>query len=347
MASNTSARPKKSKAKPAAPFEEPLFVKYSPHHEFSLSTASSVALHVLVVGLLALGGWLIIKLGLTPNEDALPVDAIAIGGGGGSRTGVGDGPGVGGNPAEQAIDQDAPQETRPDVTPVQREQLKKVRHEALNLPEFKDDPEAQRLVEDGGRQVDSILALNRDTRSKLNQGLTAGKGRGGAGQGGGEGEGHGTGKGSGVGSGTGTLNDRTKRVLRWTLIFNTSNGQDYANQLAGLGAIIAIPDPKNPDNYLVIRDLRQRPVHPQPEDLAAIQRIYWIDDKPASVQSLASALGLPNVSHFVAFFPVELEQKLLRLELNFRGLKEDEIHETKFELRKTAGGYDPVVVSQR
>jgi hypothetical protein len=49
----------------------------------------------------------------------------------------------------------------------------------------------------------------------------------------------------------------------------------------------------------------------------------------------------------VAFFPEELEKKLLRLELSFRNRREDEIRETRFEIRRVGGMYEPVVVSQR
>ena len=43
---------------------------------------------------------------------------------------------------------------------------------------------------------------------------------------------------------------------------------------------------------------------PRAEDVAQIQRIYWHDNQPASVRSLASALGIPTPPGFVVFFPV-------------------------------------------
>ncbi len=51
------------------------------------------------------------------------------------------------------------------------------------------------------------------------------------------------------------------------------------------------------------------------EDLAQIQRIYWIDDKPQSAQGLASP---PRF--FAAFFPETAEQELLRMELAYANL---------------------------
>jgi HEAT repeat protein len=142
--------------------------------------------------------------------------------------------------------------------------------------------------------------------------------------------------------------DRAKRSKRWTVIFNTRDGNDYKNQLKAFGVILAIPDPKNAGGYLVIRDLDQRPVQPKPEDVAKIERIYWTEDQPASVQSLSRALGLiPLPAHFLVFFSPESEEKLLKLELSFRGKKEPEITETRFEVRRMGQSYEPIVVSQR
>jgi hypothetical protein len=230
--------------------------------------------------------------------------------------------------------------------PTPRLNLEEARQTVSRLPEFQ-GTDTQRLIQEAGEAVKRIARLNKDARSKLNEGLVPGKGKGGPGRGGGEGAGIGTGKGDGIGEGTAT-SKRIERVLRWTMIFNTHDGRDYANQLAGLGAHLAIPGSDDSSKYLLIENLRERPVRPQPKDLSQIQRIYWIDDKPDSVRSLAAALGLnPIPGNFVAFFPLELEKKLLRLELSFRNRREDEIRETRFEIRRVGGMYEPVVVSQR
>ena len=56
----------------------------------------------------------------------------------------------------------------------------------------------------------------------------------------------------------------------------------------------AIPDNSAPDGFLVIRDLSQTPAQPKSEDIAKIQRIYWVGDEPQSVRTLFAALGLPG-----------------------------------------------------
>jgi hypothetical protein len=70
--------------------------------------------------------------------------------------------------------------------------------------------------------------------------------------------------------------ERMKRTLRWTLKFDTKTGADYARQLAALEAILAVP--ADGTKYLVIRDLTQRPVKLEEEDLKKINRIFWVDE---------------------------------------------------------------------
>src|SRR5205085_11929153 len=109
----------------------------------------------------------------------------------------------------------------------------------------------------------------------------------------GRGKGKDTGVGPGEGDGgRGKLTTQQKRVLRWRMTFDTRSGEDYARQLSALGAILAIPDPADPKQYLVIEDLQQRPAKGQVKDLGQIKRIFWTDDKPDSVEALSRALTL-------------------------------------------------------
>jgi formylglycine-generating enzyme required for sulfatase activity len=152
---------------------------------------------------------------------------------------------------------------------------------------------------------------------------------------------------------TGQRSDKTawreKRMLRWSLQFDTRSGQEYLQQLRGLGAILAIPKTtKNSTDYWVIRDLSGRPPQLLDEDLSKMQRIFWIDNKPQSVASVMHALGLTmEPERFVAFMPQEIEEELLKLEHNFQGIEEDDIHETVFRIRREGDKYVPFVVSQR
>src|SRR5438874_11861209 len=93
--SQTATKPKGSTQ---LPIDEPIMVRYSPHHEFPLSTVTSVGLHVLVIGLLIIGGIVIARLNWGGDVPPPPSDAVAMelpGGGGGNPNGVGNGPGDG------------------------------------------------------------------------------------------------------------------------------------------------------------------------------------------------------------------------------------------------------------
>src|SRR5207248_2356148 len=106
-------------------------------------------------------------------------------------------------------------------------------------------------------------------------------------------------------------------MLRWHMRFTASTGNEYVAQLADLGAILAFPvsEGGGETEYRLVRDLKARPAQLLKEDLSQIQRIYWIDDKPRSVQDVTAALGLKiRPSRFVAFMPEELEKELHDME---------------------------------
>jgi hypothetical protein len=118
-------------------------------------------------------------------------------------------------------------------------------------------------------------------------------------------------------------------------------------QLQALGAIMAIPEPGKEKEFRVFRDLGKRPVSGKVEDLTKMDRIYWMDDKKESVQSLAKALGLTTTPEYViVFFPEKVEEELLTKELAFAGRKEAEIQETKFKVVSKDTGYEIQAVEQ-
>jgi hypothetical protein len=147
-------------------------------------------------------------------------------------------------------------------------------------------------------------------------------------------------------------------MLRWNMHFPTNSARAYLDQLAALGAILAIPvDESGPEpKYKIVRNLRARPARLLTEDLSKIQRIYWIDDKPESVSEVMAELGHGHLrpSRFVAFMPVKLENKLFEMEKRYYKRKyrrktfdEDDIYETRFRVVPGGGGYTPVLVSMK
>jgi hypothetical protein len=305
------------------PPDEQFWVRYSPHHEFPLSTVTSIALHVLVVILLLLGAWVAFKLGWMEDNRSLPVVAVVVDEGGG-RSGTGPGPGKtepGGLP--EAV---PPAAGKPQAQP----------------PEIGAPPEIPPPDDKGNRSGPPSTPNWHQALDNLGNALAGKPGPGGGGRDGGRDVGVGNKKGPGTGEMT------RRRMQRWTLIFNTDDGNDYARQLDAFDAFVAYPDPDDPNQFRVIRKLLTRPVKAEREDITQIQRMYWVDEKERSVVSLARALGIkPTPPGFAMFFAPDLEVKLLKIELAYQTRTETEIEGTDFEVFKTpGGGYDVKVIRQ-
>jgi hypothetical protein len=150
--------------------------------------------------------------------------------------------------------------------------------------------------------------------------------------------------------------ERQKRLQRWSLHFNTKDGKDYLRQLTALGASLAFPIQGEKDKFLLVRDLKQ-PDKAATEDVSTIENIYWIDGRKESVGPLLRALPkyaqVKEPSFLVAFFPKELEKKLIELELNLakrdsKFKSEDQIQETRFRVVPSKEkGFDVQVVTVR
>lgn len=345
MANTPENRGKASKpATPLTPPDERFWKRYSPHHEFPWSTVIGVGVHLLVFVLVF--GYLKLHDRRSEGSRPLEVGAIQIAGGGGDPNGEGDGPGKPSR-TEDTGEHNTKSEIKPSG-PISKEILKAGALDPINSPEFKN--EEGRLIDDASEATKRLAGQSEDLRKTLFAGIQGpkqGKGQGGTGSGGGKDKGKGTGTGDLEGAGKGNISVRQRRVLRWTMIFNTTDGDDYRKQLHALGAILAVPGPSG--DYIVIRDLGRRPATGKVEDLSEINRIFWVDDQPPSVGPLAMALGLrPTPARIVAFFPVSLEEKLLGLERAYSGGKDEEqIKETRFRVTRRGRTYEPVVESQR
>lgn len=339
--SNNQVKAKPKAAAGPALAEEPFWNRYSAHHEFPLSTAVSISLHVLALILLIVAGWWITSM---IEKSKLEVGTLetTFAGGGGNRQGEGKAPGD--RPpvsAPENVENPGLETPKPpgEVTPL--DPLKKKIVDPLDV--VLEDPNG-RTINQANEAVQALKKLSTDARSKLFNSIGPGKGLGGPGKDGGKDTGNDKGEGAFQGPGKGKFSSRQQRVLRWVMRFNTLNGNDYRRQLAGLGAILAFPQPDG--GYMVYRDLRA-PAKGEVEDIASIKRIFWVDEKKDSIRSLASAMEVPMPDGpIVAFFPEKLEAELLRIELKYKGKKEEDIKETHFKINSRGGSYVPEVVEQ-
>jgi hypothetical protein len=206
-------------------------------------------------------------------------------------------------------------------------------------PEVSSNDRFRILIGEGNETLAALSQLNQDVSKKLRDGLQP-AGTNVPDKGVGERD-----KRPGVGR---LLNEREKRMMRWTLRFQNRSGEEYVRQLQGLGAILAVPKDRGGNAYWLIRDLNGRPARLLDEDVYSLNRIFWNNTRQDDVEPVMRALGLRiRPSHFVAFMPKELEDKLAEDERRFQGLAEDDILETQFEVRAVGSRYVPVVVEQR
>jgi hypothetical protein len=347
-----SATSAPTKDVPLIPPEEQFWKRYSPHSEAPLSLAGSIALHLLAGGVLVLFAVWLASLFIKTSRN-LPVEPVRLdlGGGGGKKSGSGNNPGIG------DLKEDVPEKGEDNVKIPGLENVPKLPE--LTQVQKKDwaekfDPADYRIIEESNNPNARALAdLEVGLRKKLSDGLRPGKGEGGPGKDGGKDKGKGTGTGPGEGAGKATLTQREKRMLRWHMRFTAANGPEYLSQLRSLGAILAIPVNEGgpTKEYKLVKDLNP-PAKLVSEDLSQMKRIYWIDDKPKSVQDIMQALGLNmNPSRFVAFMPQELEDDLYRMEKNYVQnvlrvkFNEDKIDETHFQVVFKGGKYRPELQS--
>lgn len=349
----STATPEKKPTDLRVPPEEAFWKRYSPHGEAPLSMAGSFALHIAIGGGLLLVG-LFLLTGFGNSRTSLPVEPVRLkieGGGGGKQIGTGTGKGIGTGPMEDTGDnkEEIVNPLAKDENLPQRPALNEIEVQKV---EQKFDPADIRPITstESGK---AFARLDDNLRNKLADGLRPGKGEGGIGEGGGKDRGTGKGTGPGEGDGKATLTKRERRMLRWHMGFTANTGPQYLAQLKDLGAILAFPvNAGGSMQYKVVRELRPGG-RLLDEDLANIQRIYWIDDKPNSVMDVLNALGarLPALpAQMIAFMPKELEDRLFEMEKNYvtRTLRlpfnEDKIDETHFRVVFKRGKFQPELV---
>src|SRR5262249_28749595 len=73
-----------------------------------------------------------------------------------------------------------------------------------------------------------------------------------------------------------------RRILRWKIVFNTKDGNEYAKQLEALGATLAIPTKKQ-NRYRLIHDLSKRPVTMTVEDISKRNHLFLVESNRESI----------------------------------------------------------------
>jgi hypothetical protein len=340
MATKTPAAP----VKQAQPPDERFWVRYSPHHEMTISGMASLAWHTLAIVLMVIVAWVV----TSAKRNDMPMEAVEfdgmVGNGSGGNGGTGNDRNIGNGPLVEAVatqlppDVKAPKEPLHDIANLQISAPDLLK----NLPEDKDaERELAKMLKIGTQSLEKLANLD----GRMRDALLGGVGNGSPGKNGGAGGGDQ----GGTGTSPGTGNERIRRQARWTITFNTQSGGDYLRQIKALGAILAFNNRSG--DLMYVKDLSRSPVQPEKidkDELKKLNRLFWIDDRHDSVEQLARAMGLDFTPDKVyALFSHEVEKELLRKELAFQNKKEHEIYETRFQFLMRGNGYEIVVIDQR
>jgi hypothetical protein len=356
--------PKTAAAKGQKPPDERFWVRYSPHHEFPLSLVASVALHVGAIVLMVLAAiWFV----ASPDGPAAPprMEVVEIMGGDPMLDGLGQGDTLkgSGDPTKQENvgepSGDRPRPPRPKDTQIAA--LK----DPLKGPELKFPGKGDEVSQDEGD--DPFAGLDQATKQATEDIIkatqptkppptTKGKGAKGGGKnvgsGGPKGKGGG-GKGKGVGPGRGmspygqVLTDQRKRQMRWQILAST-DGRIHLAKLKALRVTLVMPTRKPGEFTIFDLERNDRPqVTKRLEEQA--DKVWWTNRDPIEVQALARVLGLRETPQcFVIFLPKALEDRMVQLEEEYQGAREDLIEKTIWDVPQRDGRYasEPQVVQQ-
>ena len=234
-------------------------------------------------------------------------------------------------------------------TPVTKEDISAVLPDNLTLPEVKDEFNKKVQAED----PDSQVAFS-DAKAAAYAGLSVDIQKKMLGIGGKKGSGGGPGSGDGPnqnGDGGKGANGSRARSLRWVLVFRTNSGRDYLDQLAAIGAEVAVPIPPDNKELILFKNLKnpgkgERMTQDQLIRLSG--QMQFSDIKRESVEAVTDALGVNfRPSSFWAFFPKGAEDELAKLEKGYNNRQPEDIAETKFRVEMVGGRYRFVVSEQK
>lgn len=320
------------------PPEETVWRRYSSNGESLVSGLASLILHGAALFLVLVGvRFLFFRSVETDAREAFEIVAVGHpdGGGSGTERAVGRDPG---SPTNTIVDQAKPLE--PDAPPPDAKQgeppviVKPNQGATIFVNDLERNWQQQRKrkpeVVDLGKQLCNMFPGAPAAGTKPN----------------GPGRGNTTGPGSGGGNEPFRQGDpnRLDRNRRWDLYFGDLEATQYLARTDAMGMILCVADTKG--KLKVIRDFRKPGL--EDEDVYALKRNWFIDDKPESCEGVASALRLDfTPSAMIFFYPQSLEDELVKKEIAFRGRKESDIEYTKFRIGFSGGKHVISVMEQR
>jgi hypothetical protein len=359
------------------PPEERFWKRYSPHFELPLASMTSVTLHAMAIGILAIGGIAFlfsggIEAARPPEMDIrLTPDGLGFGGDqGGAPAGEPGFPGEAGTeftpgPPDAGLPQAGPDNgASEDLPPVPEPTMNVLPSDSgtERSQNLRDDlKDLKGIIDDANKraQPDPKAALTAKSGGTKRNASGTGSPKGVGGANGPGGTGKGTRPALGSGGPPGSARKATEAEIKaWRWEFDLKgNPKEHADKLDKAGVIVAVPKGGNIGDrrdtpLMVISDLKRRPVVLQParpEQFA--DAVKWYNQQPASIQGLVQELKLPFAPpYIVLLLPKDREARMAAEEKRYadqHGNDLNRVQKTLFDFRLQNGAYEPVVLTQR
>ncbi|MFO0967963.1 MAG: hypothetical protein U0793_20580 [Gemmataceae bacterium] len=360
MSTAKAPKPTASSTRPLLPPPETFWKKYSPRHEAPLSSAISIFLHAVVIGLILLLGYLAQLRWNDPNERPPENDVVELGpGAGGPEGGSGPSglPGDGkpievnvGSPGaieeiygqkfvpESAAPEIAPPELdpaalKPDPDPTAKDVFDELKKTS------KEPPEPKKMT------TPATIAKSPGPRTKDKGGIGGTKGGVGGSDGGGYGPGPGKGSKWGPGGPGGGGRPMTRAEFlaqRWN--FDLSGPPKvHLDKLTKIGFIVGL---EGADGRFYTIDTAAKPLQPRLDTQEKYKdAVKWFNRHPPSVEGVTKEMGIGfPVKHIVLILPREREKKLIEEELRYaksKGVAVKSFDYIWFDFQVRDGQYEP------
>ncbi|QEL17201.1 hypothetical protein [Limnoglobus roseus] len=303
---------------PNGVIEQPFWERYNTRLEMPVSVAIAAIMFLVAIAAL-------VYLARPQTSDKISPPMHFLGG----EDDAGDGSPDGGGADLASGKQVSAADLAKPLNDVQLNDVKKEIREKLDLGGDIEIPDSQAEI---------LGRLNDDIRNKL---LGAKPGTGGKTGGNANG---------GTGPGGAGASSTYARGLRWIMKFETTTGQDYINQISGIGGVILVPVPPERKVLILFKNLRNPQGAPATDaDINTYANlIRFGEGNRDTVQSVGEALKLNfKPAEFYVYFPAELEEKLASLERNYGNKTPEQIRSTTFKVVIRGGSYDFIVTDQK
>jgi hypothetical protein len=129
-------------------------------------------------------------------------------------------------------------------------------------------------------------------------------------------------------------NPRPLRAARWSIVLPQKDPDAFLKKLQELQAYLLLPEGDSTTTFSLCDNLTQQPLSFRRVDKAAVNglnRLWFISHDAAGREQVAAFLKLTATPQwFAIFIPPELEKEMVKQEVSFQKLSEEELFTKQF-----------------